>query len=74
LHYADPANRVDVSNSLIFSGPPVPADQTWRVELKDLTKKSYSWQATYYLKTDPERQTPLAMRDVPSVILPKLPA
>jgi hypothetical protein len=78
MHYVDTANRIDKAYTISFEPPTPPAttppSQTWRVELKDATKTSYSWQATYYLKTSPDRQTALATTSVNLITLPRMPA
>jgi len=78
LRYVDTANRIDKTHTLSFDPPIPPAQtspsQTWRIELKDATKTTYSWQATYYLKTPPDRQTVLATTGINSITLPRMPA
>lgn len=47
LHYVDEGNGVDVRNDLIVKKDgPVPP---WVVRLQDKTKKSYQWEATYFM-------------------------
>ena len=59
LHYADAANGLDVRKDvLIKKDAPAPV---WKVELKDKSKITFDWQATFYLGTNPptQRQTPV---------------
>jgi hypothetical protein len=47
LHYVDEGNGVDVRNDLIVKKDgPVPP---WVVRLQDKTKKSYQWEATFFM-------------------------
>jgi hypothetical protein len=47
LRYEDLANAVTQAKDLIFrDGSP---EQTWEVELKDKTKREYTWEAAYFL-------------------------
>ena len=48
LHYADPANHIDVSDDFVFT-PAKPTAGPWKVPIKDAAKFGYDYAATFYM-------------------------
>jgi hypothetical protein len=48
IHYADPANGVDETEDFVFTSAK-PSAPPWKLGIKDKTKTSYDYTATYYL-------------------------
>jgi hypothetical protein len=71
LHYQDAANSIDERKDFILKQGSQMA--TWSVKLKDKTKNSYTWQATYFMGDGSKRDTPEASTSDLTLIL-ELPA
>lgn len=57
LHYVDEANQTDVTKDIVIKGTETSLPP-WSVRLQDKTKKTYQWQATYFMKDgSPARPT-----------------
>jgi hypothetical protein len=74
LQYADPANGIAESKSVPVKAGVSPG--TWRVKLKDKTKRSFTWSATYYLgdAASTHRTSPPVTTDDTNVVLQLPPA
>jgi len=49
LHYVDAGNGVDVRKDLVIKKTDTSVPPPWVVRLQDKTKKSYEWEATYFM-------------------------
>jgi len=68
LHYVDSANGIDTRKDLIIkktdtSVPP------WSVRIQDKTKKTYEWQATYFMTDGTQKKTTPATTGETSLVL-----
>jgi len=68
LHYADAANGVDSRVDFTFTSD-AKAPQTFTVRLNDKTKKSYEWQASYFMSDDSEVDTALSPSEKLTLVL-----
>lgn len=68
FHYVDSANGIDARKDLVIkktdtSLPP------WNVRIQDKTKKTYEWQATYFMTDGTQKKTTLATTGETSLVL-----
>ncbi|HEY0726708.1 MAG TPA: hypothetical protein VGD38_01480 [Pyrinomonadaceae bacterium] len=68
LHYVDSANGIDARKDLVIkktdtSIPP------WSVRIQDRTKKTYEWQATYFMSDGSQKKTTLETTGETSLVL-----
>ena len=68
LHYADGANGIDARKDLVIKK----TDTTippWSVRIQDKTKKTYDWQATYFMSDGTQKKTNLETTGETSLVL-----
>jgi hypothetical protein len=66
LGYQDQANGIDERKDVIFK--PDSAAVDWTVKLKDKSKNSYQWQATFFMKDGSTKKTDSITTGEPTVL------
>lgn len=67
-HYVDAANAIDVTDDFVFT-PARPVAPPWNVEIKDTTKKSFDYAATFYMNDGTQRTSSRTAVGDPTIIL-----
>lgn len=67
LRYVDPPNGINEAKDYILrNGTTIP---TWKIEIKDTSKKAYNWHASFFLNDNTRKDTPLVTTEEPTIIL-----
>jgi hypothetical protein len=68
LQYTDPENGINERKDIIFK-PGATDSVNWKVELKNKTKRSYTWQAMYFMADGSMTKTDLIDTEEPTLVL-----